>query len=73
MSQSNVSKCANPQCPAEFKRLGSGQLFLHPPAKNSKTQRMTTAWLCENCASSHTMRYDGRHHSFILIRREHAA
>ena len=29
-ADANVSRCANPQCEQEFKRLGEGKLFVRP-------------------------------------------
>lgn len=73
MQTPNVSQCANPKCNVEFKRLGKGRLFVHPSAKGSGTSRMIAAWLCEKCMSSHSMHFDGKHNSFVLVRKESAA
>ncbi len=64
-----LGKCANPACPALFRKLGQGKLFAFESetiskSGNSGTGRNTRSrdpvffWLCECCSLSFTLRLD---------------
>jgi hypothetical protein len=67
-----LGKCANPVCPALFRKLGRGKLFafesvtrsksadITPATKRSKTDRSPVFfWLCEICSLAFTLVSDG--------------
>lgn len=61
-------KCANPACPAPFRSLREGKLFLAETCPSDaksdfdggrrKLRRREHFWLCEECASYFTLRFD---------------
>ena len=61
-----VSKCANPDCNTRFRYLRNGKLFRFEvavgtldSAKGKKpAHKLEHFWLCEECSSSLTLRYD---------------
>jgi hypothetical protein len=61
-----LSKCANPGCPAPFLYLHQGKLFhlesaTGDPASqatNKPARRIEFFWLCDECASGLTLRYN---------------
>jgi len=67
-----LSKCANPECPAPFRKLREGKLFnvevASPssdkrPAESSQfrvreQRRVEFYWLCNQCATYLTLAYD---------------
>jgi len=69
----SVSKCANPQCSAQFKRLGEGKLFAHPiePRPNFAVQK--TVWLCPHCLPEFDLHFDRGSQSFSLVKRSRVA
>jgi hypothetical protein len=73
MVNANVSKCANPQCPQEFKKLGEGKLFVRRSEKGDKEAKQTALWLCEACAVQFDLRYDRRQQEYHLVRRRQVA
>jgi len=73
MHNADVSKCANPQCGKEFKRLGEGKLFVRPATKNEKGFTQKALWLCPQCAEQFDLRYDRRQQEYQLIRHPHVA
>ncbi len=71
-----VAKCANPECPHEFRRLGEGKLFVRTLKKatgpNGLSQR--AAWLCDGCCrKGFDLRFDRKLENFQLIARRKAA
>lgn len=66
MLKPSVSICANPNCSAEFKRLGDGKLFTEPPNVHEKDRPRRMIWLCETCSQSYTMRFDREQREFVL-------
>jgi hypothetical protein len=54
---SSVSHCANPDCHAEFKRMGQGTLFVCPsdPEVTVNHLRQRVVWLCDACAREFEM------------------
>ncbi len=66
-----VGKCANPDCPASFRKLGSGKLFAFErgtTARPAHSARGATGnktrhpplffWLCESCSLTFTLGVD---------------
>lgn len=72
-TDANVSRCANPQCNKEFKRLGEGKLFVRPAANSAKGLKQRALWLCASCAEQFDLRYDRRKQEFHLVRRRRVA
>lgn len=62
--QAKVSECANPECKAEFRRLGEGKLFVQPASR--RHQRQKAVWLCRICSQSLTMQFDEEQETFVL-------
>ena len=55
-----LSKCANPQCSAPFRRLNEGKLFcLESDHRNPqhKSSRVEYFWLCRSCSFTLTLRF----------------
>jgi hypothetical protein len=62
-----LSKCANPGCSATFLYLHQGKLFRHEnetngsenpdPTTKKPSQRIEFFWLCDDCASTMTLKY----------------
>ena len=73
MKNANVSKCANPQCGQEFKRLGEGKLFVRPAGKNDNAMNQKALWLCPSCLEHFDLRFDRRQHEYQLVRRKRVA
>jgi hypothetical protein len=72
MKNASVSKCANPQCEQEFKRLDEGKLYVRPnPKNNGLTQK--ALWLCPACSRQFKLRYDRHKHEYHMIRRSPVA
>jgi hypothetical protein len=74
--QMSVAKCANPDCKAEFRRLGDGKLFVktlkNATGLNGLSQR--AAWLCNRCCDNgFDLRFDRRTETFNLITHRKAA
>lgn len=61
---SGVSHCANPECHAEFKRLGQGTLFICPsdPDVTVNRLRQTVIWLCDACAPEFGLQFEPNRH-----------
>jgi hypothetical protein len=66
MLKPNVSTCANPNCSAEFKRLGDGKLFTEPPNFHQKNTARQMVWLCSTCCRDLMMRFDRERREFVL-------
>jgi hypothetical protein len=68
MKNTSVSKCANPQCEREFKRLDEGKLYVRPDRKsNGLTQK--ALWLCPVCSRQFDLHYDRHKYEYCMIRR----
>lgn len=72
-----LGKCANPECKAEFKRLGTGKIYtLHatrPHAWGLPAHiKQKVVWLCSKCAMKWEVQFDTQHHEVLLVRRERA-
>jgi len=75
MCASHIEKCANPDCHAQFRRLGAGKLYtLHvnrPQAWGLPPNvRQKVVWLCGRCAQTREVEFDTQHCQVLVIRRE---
>ncbi len=56
-------KCANPECHAEFKRLGTGKIYSLPVTQSQAwglpaDVKQKVVWLCSKCAASKDVEFD---------------
>jgi hypothetical protein len=70
-----VDRCANPECNAEFKRLGTGKLYTFPVARPQvwglpASIKQKVVWLCSKCAATRDVQFDAQQHQVVLIKRE---
>lgn len=77
MSASDLGKCANPDCRAEFKRLGSGEIYTLPVRRPQDwglppQSRQKVVWLCAKCAISKCVEFDQEHCQVLLVSRQQA-
>ena len=75
MRASRVELCANPNCKAEFKRLGTGKLYTFHIARSPASDRpanvkQKVVWLCSHCARTLEVEFDKQHCQVLLVRRE---
>jgi len=75
MRNSKVHHCANPECGAEFKRLGTGRLYTLPVTRSEAWGlpvhiKQKVVWLCSRCALTHEVEFDKQHCQVLLVRRE---
>jgi hypothetical protein len=73
VKDANISRCANPQCENEFKRLGEGKLFVRRAEKGDTGFAQKTLWLCAVCAEHFDLRYDRRRQEYRLVRLKRVA
>ncbi len=53
MAELDTSKCAGPNCPEKWYRLGEGKLFsFHVRLRSREPRTLKNVWLCENCYRS---------------------
>ena len=66
-----VSHCANPECNAEFKRMGQGKLFICPsdPVVTVNHLRQKAIWLCDACAHEFEAKFESNRHNFDEVAR----
>ena len=74
MRASKVEKCANPECQAEFKRLGSGKLYSLPVSRSQAWGlpahiKQKVVWLCSRCALTREVEFDVQHCQVLLVKR----
>ena len=77
MPISAVGKCANPGCDAEFKRLGTGQIYsfaVHKPLAWGLPShvKQKVVWLCDKCALIKKVEFDQQHRQLRVTNRERA-
>ncbi len=75
MRSQKLEKCANPECNAEFKRLGTGKIYtLHvdqpqdwglPPHIKQKV-----VWLCSKCAVTKQVEFDQQRCEVLVVGRQ---
>ncbi len=76
MSEPTVSKCANPDCDAKFRRLGEGRLYLRPshtPDSRAENRVLKALWVCSDCSARFNVRFDEAAQTFVLIPANSAA
>jgi hypothetical protein len=71
----SAHKCANPECQAEFKRLGTGRIYTLQVTKSQAWGlpghiKQKVAWLCPRCAPIYDVEFDQQHCQVSLVRRE---
>ncbi len=74
MPVSALRKCANPDCEAEFKRLGKGEIYSLPVAEPQAWGlpahvRQKVVWLCSDCAETKQVKFDQQHFRILVINR----
>ena len=69
MNPPKVSHCANPDCDAEFKRMGEGKLSVRPanPKTTANRSQQKAVWLCASCAKRFEVQFDHSHQHFKLV------
>jgi len=72
MSVPRLSKCANPDCSNQFKRLGSGKIYTlpvdDPKAWGLAPQvRQKVVWLCGKCAATREVAFDLVRHEVQVV------
>ncbi len=77
MSCAELGKCANPSCHAEFKRLGSGEIYTLPVSRPQDWglpphSRQKVVWLCAKCAISKRVEFDQEHCQVLVVSRRQA-
>lgn len=75
--RASAGKCANPECKAEFKRLGMGKLYTLAVTDSKSwglpaSIKQKVAWLCANCATGYDVEFDLQHCQVRLVERAHA-
>lgn len=75
MRASKVETCANPDCKAEFKRLGTGKLYTLPVTRSQAWglpthNKLKVVWLCSQCARTHEVVFDKLHCQVLVVKRE---
>jgi hypothetical protein len=74
MRPSHIGKCANPHCHAEFKRLGTGNIYTLPVSQPSAwglppNIQQKVVWLCAECAVTNEVEFDREHFQVQVVRR----
>jgi len=69
-----VSKCATPECSAQFRSLRNGKLFVfhweRPAQQRGQIARSTECfWLCADCARYWTLRMETEKAGVVVIRK----
>lgn len=72
-----LGKCANPECKAEFKRLGTGRIYTLPVSNPLAWGlpphiKQKVVWLCAKCATSNQVEFDKQHCQVLVVSRRHA-
>ncbi len=75
MRASTVHNCANSECKAEFKRLGSGKLYTLPVSRPQAWGlpphiKQKVVWLCPKCAVASEVEFDQQHCQVLLVKRD---
>jgi len=70
-----LGKCANPECKAEFKRLGTGTIYtlqVNRPQEWGLPPhvRQKVVWLCAKCAATKRVEFDQKHCQVRIVGRE---
>ena len=75
MLAAKVDKCANPECHAQFKRMGTGKLYTrHVSSPHAwglpLHSKQKVVWLCSKCSAKFDVRFDEAHHRVLLVQHE---
>jgi hypothetical protein len=75
MRPPQIGKCANPDCRAEFKRLGTGKIYSLPVTQPQawglpSNIKQKVVWLCANCASSNNVEFDEQRFQVHVVTRQ---
>lgn len=75
MPASELRKCANPECTAEFKRLGTGRIYTLPVACPQAWGlpahvRQKVVWLCGKCALTKHVEFDEQRCQVLVVSRQ---
>ncbi len=70
-----LRKCANPGCPTEFKRLGTGKIYSLPVNQPQAWGlpahvKQKVVWLCAKCALSQEVQFDEVHQQVLVVGRQ---
>jgi len=70
-----LGKCANPECKAEFKRLGTGKIYTLPVTEPQAwglpaNVKQKVVWLCSKCAMTRQVEFDQEHCQVLIVRRQ---
>ena len=77
MPAAELRKCANPECEAEFKRLGTGRIYTMPVSNPQAWGlpphvRQKVVWLCAKCAAGNQVKFDTQHCQVLVVSRQHS-
>jgi len=77
MPAAELGKCANPECNAEFKRLGTGKIYTLPVSDPQAWglpphNKQKVVWLCSKCAATRQVEFDRQHCQVLLVDRRQA-
>ena len=70
-----LGKCANPECKAEFKRLGTGKIYTLPVSQPQAWGlpahiKQKVVWLCANCAAANRVEFDEERFEVRVVSRQ---
>ena len=74
MRAPRLGKCANQECTAEFKRLGTGKIYTLPVSKPAAwglppNVKQKVVWLCGKCALTNEVQFGREHYQVLVIAR----
>ncbi|MGC2112368.1 MAG: hypothetical protein WA655_22810 [Candidatus Korobacteraceae bacterium] len=77
MRPPGLGKCANPDCKAEFKRLGTGKIYTLPVRRPlawglPANVKQKVIWLCSKCAMTKEVQFDQEHYQVLVVGRHRA-
>jgi hypothetical protein len=72
MRKAGLGKCANPDCSAQFKRLGTGKIYTSPVKQPQvwglpPHLKQKVVWLCAKCAASHEVLFDQQRCQVLVV------
>ena len=75
MPASELGKCANPDCDAEFKRLGVGRIYTLPVNRPQAWGlpphvKQKVVWLCSKCATTKHIEFDQQRCKVLIVSRQ---
>jgi hypothetical protein len=77
MPAPELGKCANPECNAEFKRLGTGRIYTLPVNQPQAWGlpahiKQKVVWLCSKCASTKRVEFDRQGCRVLIVSRQYS-